>query len=168
VSHIRTGPLSPKETRAVPVRARGCCLRQGFPPRAGAACRESATRDVGSGNALHRRLPVRPRMQIRLGAERDNWMHLRCFLRRHLLCLPLGKRMTWLQMYTRYTRGSKGWYRTTHAAVPPNGGFRFAATASATTADEYRRWLGPEATEKACKTPGSSHQLLIGSGVQPA
>src|SRR5215471_8827841 len=32
--------------------------------------------------------------------------------------------MTWLQMYTRYTRGSKGWYRTAHAAVPPNGGFR--------------------------------------------
>jgi hypothetical protein len=78
------------------------------------------------------------------------------------------KRMTWLQMYTGYTRGSKGWHRTTHAAVPPNGGFRFAATASATTADEDRRWLGPEVTEKACKTPGSSHQLLIGSGVQPA
>jgi hypothetical protein len=29
---------------------------------------QSATRDVGPGNALHRRLPVRPRMQIRLGA----------------------------------------------------------------------------------------------------
>jgi hypothetical protein len=46
---------------------------------------QSATRDVGP-------LPVRPRMQIRLGAERDNRMHLRCFLRRQLLCLPLVKK----------------------------------------------------------------------------
>jgi hypothetical protein len=36
---------------------------------------QSATRDVGPGNALHRRLPIRPRMQIRLGAERANRMH---------------------------------------------------------------------------------------------
>jgi hypothetical protein len=93
VSHIRTGPLSPKETERsrserVVVALGMAFLRLLALPVAD----QSATRDVGPGNALHRRLPVRPRMQIRLGAERDNRMHLRCFLRRQLLCLPLVKK----------------------------------------------------------------------------
>src|SRR5207247_1790269 len=59
------------------------CLR----PLALPIADQCTTRHVGTRNALDGRLLVRPRMQIRLGAERDNGMQLR-FLLRHWFCLP--------------------------------------------------------------------------------